>query len=235
MPNFLKRSYEQELMDDLSLNTDDLRKNLDEIDTINRVLGGNEITIKCVEKLIEMFPSNRELTIVDLGCGSGTLLTLVSKVIKKRGLKVKCLGVDANPYIIEYAKQKNKLFHDVNFQTLNIFSPEFKELKADIFVATLFFHHFTEEQLIPVLNTIYHNSAMGLVVNDLERNALAYYGIEVLTNLFSRSPLTKNDAKLSVLRGFSRVELQSIMHQSEWKSYRLRWRWAFRWAIIAKK
>jgi hypothetical protein len=44
--------------------------------------------------------------------------------------------------------------------------------------------------------------------------------------------MVKFDAPLSVLRGFSRHELVSILSQAGITHYKLRWRWAFRWQLV---
>jgi hypothetical protein len=99
-------------------------------------------------------------------------------------------------------------------------------------IATLFFHHFTAEQLSAVLKQLHTQVRVGIIINDLHRHPLAYYSIKWLTQLFSRSAMVKFDAPLSVLRGFSRSEWELILTKAGIRKYTLRWRWAFRWQII---
>ncbi|HZK64528.1 MAG TPA: SAM-dependent methyltransferase, partial [Puia sp.] len=56
--------------------------------------------------------------------------------------------------------------------------------------------------------------------------------IRILTALFSRSYLVKNDAPLSVLRGFKKNDLVAILDKAGIRDYSIRWQWAFRWLII---
>ena len=51
----------------------------------------------------------------------------------------------------------------------------------------------------------------GFFINDLHRHPLAYHSIRILTSLFSKSYLVKNDAPLSVLRGFKKKELEDLL------------------------
>jgi hypothetical protein len=53
--------------------------------------------------------------------------------------------------------------------------------------------------------------------------------------LFSKSYLVKNDAPLSVLRGFSRNEWKILMEKAGIKNYKIKWKWAFRWLILVEK
>ena len=79
-----------------------------------------------------------------------------------------------------------------------------------------------------------NNSTLGFFVNDLHRHPLAYHSIKLITSLFSKSYLVKNDAPLSVARGFKKDELIEILQQSSIIHYQLKWMWAFRWLLIYK-
>ena len=82
---------------------------------------------------------------------------------------------------------------------------------------------------------MHQNAEKGFFIADLHRHPLAYYSIKWLTGLFSKSYLVKNDAPLSVLRGFSRKEWESLLTKAGIKNYSIRWKWAFRWLIIVEK
>ncbi|UOQ78765.1 hypothetical protein MUN84_09640 [Hymenobacter sp. 5516J-16] len=56
MPDFRVRATEEELMDDLSLATEELRQNLDELETINTWLGGYAPVLNALARLRPHFP-----------------------------------------------------------------------------------------------------------------------------------------------------------------------------------
>ncbi len=230
---FSRRSYQRELMDDLNLSSPELLINLDEIDKINAWLGGNKVTLEALDELLKYAGQPKEFSVVDMGCGSGSMLRIISDWAKNKGLVIKGLGVDANPFIAEYARQKSQSYPNLRFQALNVFSPAFEEIEADIFLASLFLHHFTETEGVRLLQIVKRNTKLGMIINDLHRNFLAYYGIALITGLFSRSYLTRHDSKVSVSRGFTKNELIKILSESGWQSHKVRWVWAFRWQVIA--
>ena len=78
------------------------------------------------------------------------------------------------------------------------------------------------------------NSLKGFFINDLQRHPFAYHSIKMLTKLFSRSYLVKNDGPVSVLRGFRRREWVQLLHEAGITNYSIRWRWAFRYLIVVK-
>ncbi|MGZ5255480.1 MAG: methyltransferase domain-containing protein, partial [Flavitalea sp.] len=61
------------------------------------------------------------------------------------------------------------------------------------------------------------------------------YAIKIITAIFSKSYLVKNDAPLSVLRGFKKTELISALKQAGINDASIEWKWAFRWLVVFDK
>jgi 2-polyprenyl-3-methyl-5-hydroxy-6-metoxy-1,4-benzoquinol methylase len=232
MPDFSIRSAEAEIMDDLNCSGQVLDRTLHELELINKWLGGNRITIKSLEQLL---PKNdREITIVDLGCGGGDMLRMIDSWGKNKKLNLKLIGIDANPNIVAFAKRNLIAYPHIQFKTLNIFSEEFQKQQYDIVIGTLFYHHFSSDQLVHFFKKLKHQVAIGFIINDIHRHWLAYYSIKLLTRAFSKSPMVKYDAPLSVLRSFKKRELRKMLDAIAIESFTIRWKWAFRWQVIAK-
>lgn len=229
---FSKRSNAIEIMDDLSYHDEVIFQTLRELDFINQWLGGNAVTLEALKKVLVRCPRDKSLSIADLGCGSGEMLRLISKLgtSEKRGLEL--VGIDANEHIVNYARNHSVAFSNLSFDALNIFSEEFQRSKSDIVLATLFLHHFSDEELVSVFSFLKKQTRVAIIVNDIHRHPLAYYSIKWLTWFFSKSSMVKFDAPLSVLRAFTRKELLSILEKSGIKNFELKWKWAFRWQLI---
>jgi ubiquinone/menaquinone biosynthesis C-methylase UbiE len=237
MTDFSKRSNEPELMDDLTVDDDGLRQTLHELDVINQWLGGNDLTLQGVGRLLWQLPEERRhttLRIADLGCGSGDMLRRIQRQFGQ-DFSLELVGIDANPAVIRYAREKSFYVPEVHLLTEDVFSEHFQAQTFDIILCTLFLHHFTHEQLVMLLNRFRQQAHIGLVINDLHRHWFAYHSIKWLTRFFSRSYMTRYDASLSVARAFSRKELRQCMDEAGWERYQIRWRWAFRWQLIAQQ
>jgi 2-polyprenyl-3-methyl-5-hydroxy-6-metoxy-1,4-benzoquinol methylase len=225
-------------MDDLNCQGWVVEQTLRELDFINRWLGGNAVTLNGLEKCLALSQKDQVISIADLGCGSGEMLRLIATRANKQKRKLLLNGFDANSTITHYAKEhttsSSTMNNDVkiNFESLNIFSSEFKTRGFDIILCTLFLHHFTEEELIETFRSLKQQAQLGIVVNDIHRHPLAYYSIKWLTRLFSKSAMVKFDAPLSVLRAFTRTELEQILLKAGIQQYQLKWKWAFRWQLI---
>ena len=233
---FKNRSSELELMDDLYLSNEALRKNLDELEIINKWLGGNAVVTNALNEITSQYTlPNQALTIADLGCGGGDILREVAVWAREKHFRVNLTGIDANLFMVEYARQKCADYPNISVIQENIFSPAFRQKPFDIIICSLFCHHFTSEELIPLLSQLQQQAQKAVIINDLHRHPLAYYSIKWLTKLFSGSYLVKNDAPLSVLRAFRKSEIQHILAAAGITNFSLQWQWAFRWRLIIYK
>ncbi|HYG19172.1 MAG TPA: SAM-dependent methyltransferase, partial [Ohtaekwangia sp.] len=140
---------------------------------------------------------------------------------------------DANPHIIGFARQKTAGNPRLRFEAVDIFSDRFKAFQFDVVIGTLFYHHFTTEQLVAFFQSLRRQTSIGIVINDIHRHPLAYYSIMFLTRWLSRSAMVKSDAPISVLRAFRKEELLHILAQAGYSKYDIQWRWAFRWQAVA--
>jgi 2-polyprenyl-3-methyl-5-hydroxy-6-metoxy-1,4-benzoquinol methylase len=227
MIDFSKRSYEKELLDGNDIPLKDIEQNMRELEVINSRLGGHNITLEGFKKLLS---TRRSVAVCEIGCGGGDNFKVIHQWAKKNNVEVKCTGVDINFECITYAK-KNCKGIDIKFITSD-YKYVMLEDKPDIAFCSLFCHHFTDEELINILHWMNMNSRVGFFINDLDRHPLAYYSIKAITSMFSKSYLVKNDAPLSVLRGFKKKEWEEILKEAGIKNYSVEWKWAFRHLII---
>ncbi|ELR72460.1 SAM-dependent methyltransferase [Fulvivirga imtechensis AK7] len=230
---FASRSNEAELMDDLESSGEVIDQTLRELEVINKWLGGNQVTISGLNRLVTnaALPI-RKLKIVDLGCGGGDMLKLIARWGRKKKLDIELIGIDANPNIVAFAEKNTREYPEISYKAINIFSDEFKALSFDVVTSTLFTHHFTNEQLAALFGQLRMQASLGMVINDLHRHWFAYHSIKMLTAAFSRSEMVRNDAAVSVLRSFHQSEIESIMKKTSIENYSIRWMWAFRWQIV---
>lgn len=229
------RTDQSEIMDDLQMEGEILKDALDKIATINQVLGGNRLTLRGVQQLIRNIQQSQEIVILDVGCGNGDMLRRLADFGLKNNLKFKLIGVDANNFTINHAIKISENYPNIRFQCVDVFNTTFKDLKYDIVLCTLTLHHFKNDQIISLLKIFYQNSSIGIVINDLHRNAIAYRLFQALCFVFQLNKMSKEDGLISILRGFKKEELVVFSKELNLKKYSINWKWAFRYQWIISK
>jgi 2-polyprenyl-3-methyl-5-hydroxy-6-metoxy-1,4-benzoquinol methylase len=233
MPSFTHRSNKKELLDGEGLPFEDIRQNMQELDMINKLLGGHRITLAGIQSLVKTIPKQNDnvLHIVEIGCGGGDNLRIIKRWADNNQLQIELTGIDINNDCILYAEN-----HPSN-GGIQFICSDYRQLhfaeKPHIIFSALFCHHFTNQELISMMGWMQNQTAIGFFINDLHRHPLAYYSIKLLTNFFSKSRLVKNDAPLSVLRSFRKKDWRLIFNNAGITHYSIRWRWAFRWLLIS--
>lgn len=226
-----QRSYQAELLDADNIPLADIEQNMQELDTINTLLGGHAITIKGITKLIGNFTN---IHICEIGCGGGDNLIAINKYCQQKNITVHFTGIDIKQACIDFAATRRELQHNTTWLVSNYQLAIFKTQPHIIF-SSLFCHHFTNEQLVFQLQWMRKNSQIGFFINDLQRHFLAYCSIKIITQIFSKSYLVKNDAPLSVAKGFTKNEWAKLFKNAAIKNYSISWQWAFRFLIIFKQ
>ena len=222
-------------MDDFSLKGEILRDALGKISKINQILGGNRLTLFGVQKLIRNISKKEIITILDAGCGNGDMLRKLAGYGYKNNLNFRLIGIDANNFTINHAKLLSKNYTNISFLCHDIFEQSFRELNYDILLCTLTLHHFKDNQIINLMNIFYTNCKIGIVINDLHRNAIAYRLFQVMCFVFNLNKMSRDDGLISILRGFKKKELVNYSNELKLKDYKIQWKWAFRYEWIILK
>jgi SAM-dependent methyltransferase len=230
--NFTKRSYQAEILDRDDIPFADIKKNMQELDFINTWLGGHGITLRGFKKLAG---DRKKIRVCEIGCGGGDNLKAIYQWANKHHLDISLTGIDIKQECIDFARENCARMNNVRWicsDYRHAYLPE----KPDIIFSSLFCHHFDDAGVMNIFRWMRKNSLLGFFINDLQRHPLAYYSIKTMTALFSKSYMVKNDAPLSVSRGFSKTELEKMLEAASVNnpagSYTIQWQWAFRWLVI---
>lgn len=219
----MKRSQKAEIMDDFSIQDERIDEALNELKIINKFLGGISTTKSALSYFIRS--QNAKLKILDIGSGSSDNLLAAKR--KYYGLQI--FSIDKNLRALTCFKN---LIDRINSDA---FILPFKNSSCDIVHVALFLHHFTKEQIEILLKEFLRIARKGIIINDLQRSFLALLGIKILTVLFSRSEMVKNDGPLSVKRGFTKQEILKLLSNVGVSNFIIKKKWAFRWMVVIKK
>jgi ubiquinone/menaquinone biosynthesis C-methylase UbiE len=209
-------------MDNFSIQDERIDIALNELKVINKYLGGILTTKTALKHFVSS--NDEKLFILDIGSGSSDNLL----AIKNKYQNLQIFSVDRNLRVL---KASDNLTVKINSDAFRL---PLKNQSCDIVHAALFLHHFKEEEIKILLEEFLRVAKRGIIINDLRRSLFALMGIKILTLLFSKSEMVKNDAPLSVKRGFNKLGLLKLLSEKEIKNFIIRKKWAFRWMLIIK-
>jgi ubiquinone/menaquinone biosynthesis C-methylase UbiE len=192
--DFSARSTETELMDDLSRPDSEFVEAYNELTAINKHLGGI--------RAIERFLPPDAVTVLDVasgGCDVGEAL------MQRRNCRVTSL--DMNLRGLKRAGQTTPVAGDA-------LQLPFSDCTFDAVICSLSFHHLTNAECVSVLREMWRVARRIVIVNDLHRNRVAHVSIRILSALFSRSTMFRNDAAASVRRAFRPAELGEVAEKA---------------------
>jgi 2-polyprenyl-3-methyl-5-hydroxy-6-metoxy-1,4-benzoquinol methylase len=230
---FQNRTNKAEIMDDFELKGHELEVVLKDLNNVNKRLGGYKITIDGIKKLLPQ--QQKTLKIADIGCGSGENLRQIAKWANRKNISVELYGIDANLNSINLAKSLSKEFDNISFIQQNVFEEDFNRHEFDIITLSLTLHHFKDKDIKRLLPILYHNSNLGVVINDLQRHWLAYFLFLLYSSVLMSSKIAKHDGRVSILRGFKKIDFKNFSTIVKPKHLLLEWRWAFRYLCIFQK
>ena len=191
MPDFTTRIHTDEMMDDPAQPPEALRQAYLELRTINRYLGG----VRAVRRYLPDLEGGLLLDVAAGACDVGEQLS--------QGGRWRVVGLDRNCEGLSLASKTLPVAADA-------FELPFADNTFDCVTTSLFFHHLTDAACEHLLRAMVRVARYRIIVNELHRAALAYWSIRALTRVFSGSSMIRNDAPLSVQRGFLPKELLGI-------------------------
>ncbi|MEM9648717.1 MAG: methyltransferase domain-containing protein [Bacteroidota bacterium] len=228
--DFTLRSREDELMDDPNMPFEVLQNAYADINLCNKILGGQSITLNGVWELVKK-DLKKSYTILDMGCGDGSMLVKLSRFLSKNGVLHQMIGVDQRDDVLRIARHKTENLSHITFHKVDILEAG-NDLSCDILINTLTMHHFEAERIEAFLNKFIQLARVGVVINDLQRSKWAYTLFKLFSFFFIKTDVAKNDGLVSISKGFRKEELQELSKNIPNVTHKIQWKWAFRYVWV---
>ncbi len=209
----------------------ELRDDLANLRKLNLWFGGVSAVLNPLKPLLT---PERNWTILDLATGSADIPKAVSAWSRAQGIRLKIDAVDFQSSTLAVAAEYCHDCPDIKFHQADIRSFH-SDRQWDVVVCSLAMHHFSESDAIQILRRASALAARYVVVSDLCRSALGTIGVDLLTAIWMRAPMTRNDARASVRRAFSFAEFAGLARSAGWQSFEHRRVPAFRQTLILQK
>jgi SAM-dependent methyltransferase len=207
MPDLRRRATEPEKLDEGVPEAEAL-KSLRDLRRVNRWLGG------------------RRARLLDVGCGSAGLPAWLAAREPRPGLVV---GLDLKWLHVRQAPPV------VRAVVGDVRSLPFPPLSFDVVTASLFLHHFDEEEAPEILRRLFALARGALVVNDLHRARVPWlFGRAVFPFVFE-SEVSVDDGLLSIRRAFRPSELRDAFRRAGLSGARVHRSFPYRLIAVARR
>ena len=227
-----KRIYEEELLDAGAGTDDDGARNLSDLRRINRFLGGTKVVLRALSSIIER-DNLKQVSLLDVGTGSADIPNAVAVWCNERGIKSRITALDISERNLRVTRSRLGIASEVQLVRADSLALPFAARSFDFVTASLFLHHFHDEDVIGLLSGLAQAASRALIVNDLVRNLVPYYFAKLTGPIFARSFLTRNDGPVSVLRGFTSGELKVLAERAGLRCCNVRRMFPYRLLMIA--
>ena len=212
--SFAERSDQLELIDGAEYTAAEYVENLADLRRVNRYLGGSSALTRHLFPMIEA-TGLRRVRLLDVGTGSADIPEQIVDWASDRGIEIEFVALDLNEIAVLDARTRTVSYPEIKVVRADAMNLPFDDRSFDFALASLFLHHFENPQAAALLRSFARVARVAFIINDLRRHPIAYYSIKLLSQLFTRNRLVRNDSAVSVLRGFTERDIAEIANASQ--------------------
>ena len=210
----MKRSYDREMMDLAGNSAELLADDLRNLRRLNRYLRGSRSVLVGLWRALGHEPQ-KQISVLDVGTGSADIPAAILARAKRCHVAARIVGIEADPVTARIALSRSDRHGEISIVQGDAGAPPFSPGAFDFVVASQFLHHFSEAKILDLLSQWSKLAKRGIVISDLVRHPIAYYGIRLLTWLTTRNLMTRTDAPLSVRRALTFNEWRDLLRQAD--------------------
>jgi 2-polyprenyl-3-methyl-5-hydroxy-6-metoxy-1,4-benzoquinol methylase len=224
---FNQRSRQAEYFDTPGLSEAERAGAFRELDRINDVF---RFSHPFVSRLPSWLGEKRckNLNILDVGAGTGLLAEKLSAWARRRGWDWRFTNLDANPVNLKSGNPTQTV-------TGSALQLPFADGSFDLVVASQMTHHLTDEQVIRHWREGWRVTRDAMFICDLHRNAGLYAMLWFSLRLMRTSRNLREDALISVKRGFRRREWRKLVARAKIPDAKVRLYYGTRIVLQARK
>lgn len=219
-----------ELMDDFTTGGAELTEALRHLRRLNRLLAAAAPTLYGVHLLWERAGRPKRLTVLDIGAGSGDVNRSLLRWAEARGVELTITLADITEEACVEARLVYRDEPRVKVVQRDLFTLD--AACADIVTGTQFVHHFSSDELPKVIRQMLAASRLGVVLGDIHRHWLAWAAVWAVTRIISRNRYIRHDGPLSVAKGFTAADWQSLQQTLGKSEFMYKWRPLFRYTVV---
>jgi SAM-dependent methyltransferase len=199
-----------ELLDEHDAPAADVTRSLEDLRFINKYGRGIGIYRGLLRRLLGN-DRDRPLRVLDLGTGSSDLLDSLH-----RYPRLLPIGLDFNIRHLLHVPPGSRVRRVVGDAN----RLPFRDSSVDVVTSSHFFHHFTDDENVGILNDSLRVARAGVIVSDVRRHHVSLAFVRLVGALRLIGRITRFDAPASILRGYTAPEVRQLLARvraSKWQ------------------
>lgn len=226
-----ERRDDPELMDAPGLPEAEVAEAYRVLGSVNRQLGNlRSMGLEIRRFLAEDRIDSGRVSLLDVGAGSGDIADALRRRLATRRVEIRAVALDRDHTAIRLADHRG--LSAVRGDALRL---PFGDRCIDLVTAVKFAHHFGGDALTRLASEMARVARRRVIVLDIRRHWLAYWGFVAWSRLFTSNRLVRFDGPLSVLRGFTQDEMMALGTPLREFTWTVHGRAGFQLALVGRR
>jgi len=229
---FSSRLWAAEHLDAAKHEPAQLDLTLDHLAAVNRWLGGTRVVLKHLRRWL---PERGYSRVLDVGTGAGDIPRAIVGWAAKGRRAVDVHGVDIQVPIAFRARDRCASESSIRVAVADGMRLPFADNTFDVATSSMTLHHIDDSHTHAFVAELSRVSTRAVIINDLERHPINYYGASVLAATVWRADrYTRHDGPISVLRSFSPRELRRVGEKAGLRNVVVHRHFPYRLALVGQ-
>jgi hypothetical protein len=222
--------HQTELLDGPEHDPADLARTLRHLDGVNRWLGGHR---SLTGPLYGVLGAGSTI-ILDIGSGSAAVPRYLVSWAGRRGHTIRAIALDRQSQVARCATETMPENTAVCYVVGDALHLPVATDSVDVALTSLTLHHFDDDRAVQFVREMRRVARRAVLVTDLERHRINYFGARVLAaTAWRRSPYAQ-DGPISVRRAFRPRELLEIGERAGLTRPRVERHFPFRLTLVGQ-
>ena len=196
-----------EILDQPDVDPGVVTRSLADVARANALFGGTSSALEELKTALSELSG--EATLLDVGTGLGDIPCRAREVARRNGISLTTIGLDSAPELARASRRS--LDVSVCGDALRL---PFRDASVDVVMCSQVLHHFAGREARLLLREMNRVARVRVIVSDLRRSWLAAAGLWLASFPLRFHAVSRHDGVVSVLRGFTPMELSDTVHQA---------------------
>ncbi|HEX4632509.1 MAG TPA: methyltransferase domain-containing protein [Gemmatimonadales bacterium] len=196
-----------EVLDDPGADPALVRAELTDLTLLNRWFGGTRAVVRTLMPLLP--PAGGSCTLLDVGTGSGDIPRAIARAAQRRRVTVRTLGLDRSTVAARVASTTGLATAVSDGASLPL-APR----SVDFVVLSQVLHHLEPAAATRWIRELDRVARRAVIIADLRRSQVAMLAMWLVSFPLGLHPVTRRDAVVSLRRGYTVAELETILREA---------------------